>query len=269
MEENEWAFCSLWARETIEIKGCARALANPLLAGDYFFNRASVEGCNDGIVPYEQVARAFWEMGIDCYLYFRSQPPPQGLCVADTMHVLRSEKKRAKEEGEKIIRSVHDGNNNNYARVVECEPAKAMTWVDIFCESFSVPEWKDEVARIVIAANAGKKQQPLDLLLAYRNGAPAGCAALFTMMTEDNDGGDDDNGYGDGPIGLYCLGTVPAQRGRGVARSILDFSKALSEKRGLLLFLQTLESENLVGLYKSAGFVTAYTKSICAVPRRT
>jgi GNAT superfamily N-acetyltransferase len=232
MEENEWAFCSLWSKK-IEIK-CATVLVNPRLVGDYFFNRATVENCD---VPYEQVARVFWDEGIDCHLYFFRSRPPQNLRVEDTMYVLRLVKKKA-ESGSNI-------------RVAECKPSEATTWVNIFCKSFSVPEWKDEVARIITTANAKRR---LDLLLAHKDSAPAGCAALFTK----ND-----------MIGLYCLGTIPAQRNKGVARSILNYAKALAERRGLPLFLQTLGSENLLCMYKSAGFEIAHTKAICVVPRAT
>ncbi len=233
MEENEWAFCSLWTKK-IEIR-CATALVNPRLEGDYFFSRATVENCD---VPYEQVAKVFWDAGIDCHLYF-FKSPPQGLRVADTMYVLRSTKKA--------------GHNDGRIRIVVCKSSEEVaTWVDVFCRSFSVPRWKDEVARIM-AASAKR----LDLLLAYNeDNLPAGCAALFTKS---------DNSM----TGTYCLGTIPAYRNKGVARSILNFAKALAEKRGSLLFLQTLGSENLLGLYKSAGFEIAYTKTICSVPRTT
>lgn len=243
MEENEWAFCSLWARETIEISECARALVNPRLEGDYFFNRATVEGCDD--VPYEQVARAFWDAEMDCHLYFRSQPPPQNLHVVDIMYVLRATKEKT------ALQKNNDSNSN--IKVTECKPQEAAKWVDVFCRSFSVPKWKDEMKRIMMTAHVGKK---LDLLLAYRDGVPAGCAALFATAGNDL-------------IGLYCLGTVPTERSKGVAKAILNYAKSLSERRGVFLFLQTLGSENLVGMYKNAGFETAYTKSICAVPRAT
>ncbi|AIF83707.1 Acetyltransferase (GNAT) domain [Candidatus Nitrososphaera evergladensis SR1] len=237
MEENEWAFCSLWSKK-IEIK-CATALVNPKLEGDYFFNRATVENCN---VPYEQVAQVFWDAGIDCHLYFRSQPPPR-LRMVDTMYVLRAAKKKAGEPRD----------SRRIKITAACKPSEVAIWIDVFCRSFSVPEWKDEVARI-ITSNAKK----LELLRAYNNenNMPAGCGALFT--TKNNS-----------MTGLYCLGTVPAQRSKGVAKSILNFARALAEKQGTLLFLQTLGSENLLGLYKSSGFETAYTKTICAVPRIT
>jgi hypothetical protein len=69
MEENEWTFCSLWTKK--RRIGCARALVNKKLAGDYFFNRAAVEGCS---ISIEKVARIFWQAGMDCHLYFRSHP---------------------------------------------------------------------------------------------------------------------------------------------------------------------------------------------------
>jgi hypothetical protein len=46
MEDNEWSFCSLWTKK-IELL-CGRALVNKKLQGDYFFNRAAVEGCTVG-----------------------------------------------------------------------------------------------------------------------------------------------------------------------------------------------------------------------------
>jgi ribosomal protein S18 acetylase RimI-like enzyme len=222
MEENEWAFCSLWTRKK-RVK-CATALVNERLVGDYFFNRATVEGCD---VSIEKVARVFWQEGMDCHLYFRSRPP-RGLHRADTMHVLKASENAAPA-----------------GRVEVCRQPDIPVWIDVFCRSFSVPWWKDEVARI-ITKNAGR----LELLLAYHGGRPAGCAALYTKNKV---------------TGLYCLGTLPRFRSMGIATSILQGAKALAKSD--FLFLQTLASENLLGLYKKAGFTTVYKKSICVVSR--
>ena len=96
-------------------------------------------------------------------------------------------------------------------------------WIDVFCRSFAVPQWKKEVERVV-SGNA----EGLELLLSYRGGIPAGCAALY---------------HKNGVTGLYCLGTISHLRGRGVARSIL---RSVMFK-GLLL--QTLGSERLLPFY--------------------
>lgn len=222
MEENEWAFCSLWTRKK-RVK-CAVALVNKRLAGDYFFNRATIEDCN---VSTQKVAEFFWQKSMDCHLYFRSRPP-RGLRKADTMYVLRASKSAAP-----------DGN------VSVCSKSDIPAWIDVFCRSFSVPRWKDEVARIIM-----KNADKLQLLLAYHDSRPAGCAALYTKNKV---------------TGMYCLGTLPRFRSKGVATSILQNAKVFAESD--FLFLQTLASENLLGLYKKAGFTVVYKKSICAVPR--
>jgi hypothetical protein len=229
MEENEWAFCSLWSKK-IKIN-CATALINPKLTDDYFFNRATIENCE---IPYLQVANVFWKAGIDCHLYFKVQPP-KCLCTVDTMYVLRLVK--------------NDADLNSRIKVRLSKSSDVTTWIDLFCRSFSVPEWKDEVSRI-IRANTNK----IDLLLAYKGSTPAGCAALFKKSDL---------------IGLYCLGTVPMQRSKGVAASILKYASALAEERKLPLFLQTFGSEKLLGLYRAKGFEVVYTKAICAVPKAT
>jgi hypothetical protein len=222
MEENEWSFCSLWTKK--RRAGCAKALVNEKLAGDYFFNRATVEGCD---IPIEKVARIFWQAGMDCHLYFRSSPP-MGLYKADTMYVLRSFEDAAPA-----------------GKVASCKQADIPTWIDVFVKSFSVPGWKDEVSRIVT-----KNFDRLELLLAYHKGKPAGCAALYTKNKV---------------TGLYCLGTLPMFRSKGIATSILQGAKALAKSDSL--FLQTLASEGLLDLYKGAGFRVVYEKSICAVSR--
>ena len=79
---------------------------------------------------------------------------------------------------------------------------------------------------------------------------PAGCVALYAK---------------NGMTGLYCLGIVSKMRRKGIAASILKDAIALSEN----LFLQTLGSEQLLGLYEKAGFAVAYTKEIYVIRRRS
>jgi GNAT superfamily N-acetyltransferase len=232
-EENEWAFCSLWTKKT-EFR-CATALVNPRLKEDYFFNRAAIsDGCE---IPYEQIAKIFWDVEMDCYVYFFGSSPPDGFSLADSMYVLSS---------------TTDPNPYGAKVPIVTETADTITWTDIFCKSFSVPEWKHEVERII-----KESTRKLDLLLAYNiENRPVGCAALFTKS---------------GITALYCLGTVPMQRNKGIAKSILKFAKTFAKQKhdSPTLFLQTLGSENLLDLYKSAGFKIAYTKVIYKIPRLT
>ncbi|MGI0006127.1 MAG: hypothetical protein ACREAI_06895, partial [Nitrososphaera sp.] len=194
MEDNEWSFCSLWTEE-LEL-GSARALVNEKLAGDYFFNRASVAHYP---VDAEEVGKIFWERGMDCHLYFHS--PPRALKVVDDMYVLRS---------------AASGKSGSATSRIERHDLPA--WIDVFCGAFGVPEWKSEVERIT-----NKNFEKLELVLSYKDGELAGCAALYAK-----------NNF----TGLYCLGTIKKFRGLGIAQGILGYAQARPR-----LFLQTLDSE--------------------------
>jgi hypothetical protein len=222
MEDNEWSFCSMWAERLRPV--CGRALANGRLEGDYFFNRSDVSDCPDTVAAARQIAKMFWRKGMDCYLYDRDGTlAGKGLAQVDTMHVLTASSDGAPKKTE----------------VVRAGRSLLPAWIDLFCGSFAVPRWKTEVERIMRA-----NFERLELLLSYRNGVPAGCAALYRK---------------NGVTGLYCLGTVSQLRGRGLAKEMLK--SAMSKG----LFLQTLGSQKLLPFYEKAGFVVAYTKKIYVV----
>lgn len=225
MEENEWSFCSLWT-EKVDVQ-CGRALVNEKLRDDYFFNRAAVEGCPKG--AEKQVAKMFWDRGMDCYLYFQS---PSALPAIDTMQVLKSAR-------------ITTGRY----KAVQVGRDDLPVWIDVFVKSFGVPDWRGEVEKIVTA-----NFQKLALLLSYNEAMPAGCAALY--RTGDL-------------TGLYCLGTLSKFRGKGIAKSILGFAQKLSEGDRTQLFLQTPGSEGLFDLYAKSGFVLSHTKQICVLKRPT
>lgn len=214
----------MWAERLRPVCGCA--LANGRLEGDYFFNRADVSGCPNPVAAARDIAKMFWRKGIDCHLYDRDGVlAGKGLAQIDKMHVLTAGK----------------GGVIGRTEVLRVGRSLLPAWIDVFCRSFAVPQWKKEVERVV-SGNA----EGLELLLSYRGGIPAGCAALY---------------HKNGLTGLYCLGTISHLRGRGVARSIM---RSVMFK-GLLL--QTLGSERLLPFYEKEGFVVAYTKQIYVLPR--
>jgi GNAT superfamily N-acetyltransferase len=212
----------MWAEHTRV--GCADALVNSKLEGDYFFNRSRVSGCPDPVAASKQVAKIFWQKGMDCYLHDREELlEKKGFTQIDTMYVLVKSSAATPAASGKTV-------------VVDLQLLPV--WIDVFCKAFSVPEWRHEVERIM-DANAGK----MTLLLSYKESASAGCAALYTK---------------NGMTGIYCLGTILQMRGRGLARRILQDAAQMSEN----IFLQTLGSEGLLPFYQKAGFKVAYAKKI-------
>lgn len=175
------------------------------------------------------VAAEFWNRQMDCYLYFRSESKHQ---VVDKMYTLWL-------KNHKAIQDSLDGHVIDKARIP--------VWVQTFCRAFDVA-WEDEVSRIMNASF-----DRLDLLVCYVNGRPAGCAALFGKNNVTS---------------LYCLGTIPEFRGRGVAKSLIRESASIASKHGSdFLFVQSLESEGSLAFYQKAGFQVVYQKTICLLPR--
>lgn len=226
MDDNEWAFCSLWS-DSAKVDGCANVLVNSRLQGDYFFNRARLAGCKNPRATIERVAKTFWQNDLDCYLHDIGGNLPKDVEQIDTMHVLMADGSKAKES----------------SKVVRVGRQLLPVWIDVFCRAFAVPEWKTEVERIFRAS-----LQKMELILSYRDGEPAGCAALFTQSDI---------------TGLYCLGIVSGLRGKGLAAEILRSAIAMKKE----LFLQTLGSDGLAGFYEKAGFRLAYTKKIFVIPK--
>jgi GNAT superfamily N-acetyltransferase len=62
--------------------------------------------------------------------------------------------------------------------------------------------------------------------------------------------------------GIYCVGTVPQFRRRGVASSMLAQVLHDSQGSGSVLVLQTFGSDRVVEFYEKLGFRSAYSKTV-------
>ncbi|HET7147933.1 MAG TPA: GNAT family N-acetyltransferase [Candidatus Nitrosopolaris sp.] len=244
MEANESAFCSLWT-DHIRINDCADLFVNEKLVGDYFFNRLNPFVCEDAMAVIEEAANVCLRKGMDCYVHIHDKDKAVQNCLAasgfkwvDTMQTLRADSERVEYDNEKID-------------VIRVDLRSIPCWVETFCRSFDVLEWKSEVKEKIEL-----HFKKMILLLSYfrvsnSSAKPAGCAALFP---------------GQGLMGLYCLGTTPNFRGRGVAKKMVSVSLRTAQQERLeLLFLQTFTNEGLLPLYKKLGFRFVYKKRVYAL----
>lgn len=127
-------------------------------------------------------------------------------------------------------------------------------WNDLFIQSFGIPlSWKEELLRrerkavenpdafFIIAEMIGNEAKPAGCLLGYR--MPDEC------------------------MGIYCVGTINEFRGRGVARSMLDFAEELAQSKACkVLTLQTLSSDHVSPMYKKLGYKTDFQRDILMRP---
>jgi GNAT superfamily N-acetyltransferase len=247
MEENEAAFCSLWT-DHIRIHDCADLFVNDKLNGDYFFNRLNPFTCFDTRVVIEKAVRACMREGTDCYVHVHDKNSKEessllqvGFKLIDTMQILSAESNKVEYDNDKI-------------NVVRVDLASIPNWVNTFCRSFDVLEWKPEVKKII-----DLHFKKLILLLAFIRVSTqpqvGGCAALFANH---------------GLIGLYCLGTISHFRGLGLAKKMVGFSLDIAQQQGINpLFLQTFTNEGLFPFYKKLGFRVVYKKKVYALKRNS
>jgi len=255
MEANETRFCSLWTQH-IRIHDCADLFVNEKLTGDYFFNRLNPFVCEDISDIIENAARICLRRRMDCYVHVHDTNTDvqnslleAGFQWIDTMHVLRADWDKV--EHDDIYES--DKCDDSKIHVVRAVLRSASDWVDAFCRSFDVLEWKS-----VVKEKIDLHFKKLILLLSYFRinntyAELAGCAALFANH---------------GIMGLYCLGTISNFRGRGLAKKMIGVSLQIAQQEQLdFLFLQTFTNEGLFLLYKKLGFRSVYKKRVYALKR--
>ncbi len=63
-------------------------------------------------------------------------------------------------------------------------------------------------------------------------------------------------------MGVYCVGTIPELRGRGVAGALLSRARKIAASEERTVLLQTLESDGVVPFYLKRGFKVVYRKTL-------
>ncbi len=121
------------------------------------------------------------------------------------------------------------------------------TWTDVFMSSYSIPKsWQSELLKREKAILQGKTAR---FLLSRDLKRPVGCLLTFIEPKQC--------------LGIYCVGTIPNERGRGVAREMLSFSEQTALNAGCsLLTLQTLTSDHVSPMYKKMGYKTEFERDI-------
>lgn len=123
------------------------------------------------------------------------------------------------------------------------------SWAQAYIEAFYGRRGPlDEVSRCAKRAIADGKNS---LLLAESDGVPAGTAAIRLEA-----------GY----LGVYCVGTVPKMRRRGVAGSLLAYAERTASEAGVTTILQVFENDEVESYYTKRGFRRAFSEEIFTGP---
>lgn len=246
LEANEEGFFSLWC-EVLDL-GSALVLSNPDFQGDPAFNHVTRIRVEDEDVEdvIERCFQLFHSLGIKPFFYVSPLTRPwnfgdhlgrRGLKLQDTMLVMRmvNPSPYRYHEPEDMV------------RVEEVDPSKLDSWIEVFVRAFSIPKsWRKEVGR---RAEKVLEDKDCILLLGLLEGEACGSMALYSSR---------------GAKGVYCLGTEPRFRGKGVATELLRSAARMTEE-DTNLCLQCLGSENLEEFYVKRGLRTEFVREIYSI----
>ena len=247
IEDNENKFCSLWTTFQ-RIGDCANLFFNDTLRGDYFFNKLN----NLRICEVEDALGKALEICSknkhDLYVHvpYTSDNYPlisllleRGFRSIDSMYVL------------KIANNLDISSDHGRAslRINIQVQHESELWVRVFCDTFSVPTWKDEVDKII-----KRNKSNLALIIAHipeKPSNPVGCMLLYKFHNI---------------TGLYCLGTLKPFRRKGIATRMIRFAAA-SERLmdSEYLIVHSLANENTINIYRNLGFEIVHVKAIFAL----
>jgi len=229
VEENDLGFSRIWSQSTnLE---CGTMFINPELPNDIFFNKLTNITCISESMIDEALA-VFRKHKTIPYFYSLNYPEleeifqKRSFIQYDTQHALKKNSTSKK--------------TTNVYRITD---ADSMLWSKTFCDSYDCYEWILPVDRMV--------KNTLSSIEYYVDESISSCMALYEKNSL---------------LGLYCLGTIPSMRRKGLAESLIDFAQNEVNRRKLkFLMLETYEKDNLLNFYSKLGFQEIYQKNIYTI----
>jgi ribosomal protein S18 acetylase RimI-like enzyme len=229
VEENDLGFTSLWA-QTVNLE-CGTFFFNSELPNDIFFDKLTNVTCTSARM-IDEALDLFHRYNNTPFVYSLNYSEFEDVLLRrnfvhyDTQYVLK------KNDDSKKISKTHKITNDD-----------AMLWSKTFCNAYDCYEWVVPVDRIV--------RNSLSSIEYYIDESISSCMALYEKNSV---------------LGLYCLGTIPGMRRRGLAESLIDFAQSEVKRRKLsFLMLETYKRDNLLDFYSKLGFQEIYKKNIYTI----
>jgi len=231
IESNDLGFTAIWSKTThLE---CGTLFMNTNLSDDLFFDKLTNITCLSEKMIDETID-IFHQNNMRSFVYTLNNPSLEEFLLKkkfkfyDTQHVL---KKRVILEREN-------------SHVYHIEKKDSLLWAEVFCKSYDCYEWIDEVNNIVRRSLS----QVEYLVDAEHN---ASCMALYEKNSI---------------LGLYCLGTLPEKRKKGIAKLLINYALNKVKIKNLdFLMLETYQRDDLLGFYSKLGFEKVYEKKIYTI----
>ncbi|CUR51949.1 protein of unknown function [Nitrosotalea devaniterrae] len=229
IESNDTGFTRLWS-DAIPMP-CGTLFLNPKLADDIFFNKLTSVTCIDDTM-IEKSLEDFKKNHSVPYVYslnypeFENMLEKKGFVHHDTQYVLK--KNLLPQKKPNAIKITLDNID---------------TWTGIFCKAYDCQAWSQTVSSIL--------EKSISYVDYFVDESHSACVALYEASSI---------------LGLYCLGTVPDKRNRGLAASLIDFALHEVDSMHLeFLMLETYKRDNLLEFYSKLGFQEVYYKTVYTI----
>jgi GNAT superfamily N-acetyltransferase len=209
-----------------------------------------VSPCHDTLLLITDAKKIFFSNSLDCFFSIHDDPEYleitttlelQHFSYIDTMLVFWVDLDTFPNKGDKL------DYDPNISQLIANDQSSICAWIDLFCESFQIEDWKKPVRKLIMS-----NYRHFDLLVSRirmnLEYIPAACAILYCSKRV---------------MGLYCLGTLPKFRRKGLAFQIVKSSISRAKTRGMkFFFVQTFLSDGFAEMYEKAGLQLAYRKRI-------
>ena len=240
LDRNELLFFSLWSKQIVSKR--LAILYNPNLSDDVLFNHARLTAPQEtlGYNDLKYVKKFYSRLKIKPTLILNAE------LDSSQKHLLSGEGFKAIEQLITMSTPARISSTlKPNLKISACNEDDLAEWVKVFIEAFSTPSWLEELNRI---AAKMVKHPNCTLYLARYKGTAVGVAAKYSA---------------EGVSGLYCLGTTPKLRNRGVGSALVAHVINEAYHSGdQIICLQTLASEHLTRFYARLGFRRRYSKTI-------
>lgn len=255
IEENESEFSSLWAQRFKEIE-CADFYVNADFPGDYFFNKTKIlSPCSNTHLLITQAKRIFFSNNLDCFIHSHEGPEFEntnnileeaGFSCVDTMLIFST--------GQDTLHITESKSRyeTDLVQIITVDKESVSIWVDVFCKAFNAEDWYSQIYNVT-ATNYSRFNLQLLMIRSDSVFVPAACTLLFCHKKV---------------LGLYCLGTLPKFRRKGLASQILKSSILTARDKGMkLFFAQSFRNDGYATMYNKAGLDMEYKRRVYALYR--
>lgn len=255
IEENESEFSSLWAQRFKEIE-CADFYVNADFPGDYFFNKTKIlSPCSNTHLLIAQAKRIFFSNNLDCFIHSHEGLEFEntnnileeaGFSCVDTMLIFSTG------QDTQHITDSKSRYETDLVQIITVDKESVSIWVDVFCKAFNAEDWYSQIYNVT-ATNYSRFNLQLLMIRSDSVFVPAACTLLFCHKKV---------------LGLYCLGTLPKFRRKGLASQILKSSILTARDKGMkLFFAQSFMNDGYATMYNKAGLDMEYKRRVYALYR--